>query len=164
MSASAKIGIAGCGLLGTALAERYLAAGFHVLGFDIDPAALARFPGERRASLQDLRDCRRIVLCLPHSRISAQVLAELNLHAGTIVIDSTTGDPDEMTAFAKMLALRGVGYLDATIGGSSKQVREGEAIAIVGGAAIPFQDCSPLFAAFAAQTFHVGSAGSGACI
>jgi 3-hydroxyisobutyrate dehydrogenase-like beta-hydroxyacid dehydrogenase len=162
MSAQLQIGIAGCGLLGSALAERYLAAGFRVLGFDIDAATLARFSGERAASLQDLRECVRIVLCLPNSHISAEVLAELDPRAESIVIDSTTGDPDEMRGFANTLAARGVSYLDATVGGSSKQVRAGEAIAIVGGEASVFEACRPLFEAFAARTFHVGEAGSGA--
>lgn len=162
MSAQLQIGIAGCGLLGSALAERYLAAGFRVLGFDIDAATLARFSGERAASLRDLRECGRIVLCLPNSHISAEVLAELDPRAESIVIDSTTGDPDEMRGFANTLAARGVSYLDATVGGSSKQVRAGEAIAIVGGEASVFEACRPLFEAFAARTFHVGEAGSGA--
>jgi 3-hydroxyisobutyrate dehydrogenase-like beta-hydroxyacid dehydrogenase len=162
MSAQLQIGIAGCGLLGSALAERYLAAGFRVLGFDIDAATLARFSGERAASLQDLRECVRIVLCLPNSHISAEVLAELDPVVESIVIDSTTGDPDEMRGFANTLAARGVSYLDATVGGSSKQVRAGEAIAIVGGEASVFEACRPLFEAFAARTFHVGEAGSGA--
>ncbi len=162
MSSTLQIGIAGCGLLGSALADRYLAAGFRVLGFDTDPGAMARFTGDRAASLAELRACGRIVLCLPNSRISAEVLAGLDLTVGTIVIDSTTGDPDEMSGFANLLALRGTGYLDATVGGSSKQVRAGEAIAIVGGETNLFEACRPLFDAFAARTFHVGEAGSGA--
>ena len=162
MSAQIQIGIAGCGLLGSALADRYLAAGFRVLGFDTDSAAMARFSGGRAASLRDLRDCGRVVLCLPDSRISAGVLAELDLNAGTIVIDSTTGDPDEMSGLAKILAPRGVGYLDACIGGSSTQVRAGEAIVIAGGETSVFESCRPLFAAFSARAFHAGEAGSGA--
>lgn len=162
MSSRVQIGVVGCGLLGSALADRYLAAGFGVLGFDIDPETTAKFPGDCAASLQELRECGRIVLCLPNSRISAGVLAELDLNSETIVIDSTTGDPDEMSGFARMLAPRGVGYLDAAIGGSSKQVRAGEAIAIVGGNEFAFEACQPLFATFAARTFHVGEAGSGA--
>jgi 3-hydroxyisobutyrate dehydrogenase-like beta-hydroxyacid dehydrogenase len=162
MSTHLQIGIAGCGLLGSALCDRYLAAGFSVRGFDIDSGTMARFPGEHATSLRDFPDCGRIVLCLPNSLVSAVVLAELDLKAGMIVIDSTTGDPGEMAGFAQMLAARGVGYLDASIGGSSKQVRAGEAIAIVGGDANAFAACRPLFAAFAARTFHVGEAGSGA--
>ena len=157
-----QIGIAGCGLLGSALGHRYLEAGFRVRGFDIDSETLALFPGEHATSLRDLRDCDRIVLCLPNSRISAVVLAELDPKVGTIIIDSTTGDPGEMAGFAQMLEARGVGYLDACIGGSSKQVRAGEAIAIVGGDTNAFAACQELFAAFAARTFHVGETGSGA--
>jgi len=156
------IGIAGCGLLGSAMAERYLAAGFAVTGFDVDPDASRRFPGTAVAALTELQRCERIVLCLPNSDITASVLGALAPQPGTIVIDSTTGDPDQMSGFAEQLNLRGVPYLDATIGGSSKQVRGGEAIAIVGGDEAAFVRCRPLFDAIAAKTFHVGAAGSGA--
>ena len=156
------IGIVGCGLLGAALAERYNAAGFVVSGFDIDGPTLERFPGRRAESLNDLRGCRYVVLCLPHSGVSATVLNELALTTGATVIDSTTGDPDEMAGLADSLATCGVPYLDATIGGSSRQVRIGEAIAIVGGDKDTFSACTHLFDAFAARTFYVGEAGSGA--
>ena len=55
------------------------------------------------------------------------------LRPGTLLIDATTGDPDETAALAGGLAARGIGYVDATIAGSSEQVRRGEASVIVGG-------------------------------
>ena len=41
-TATQPVGIIGVGLVGLALAERALAAGFPVVGHDVDPARLAR--------------------------------------------------------------------------------------------------------------------------
>jgi 3-hydroxyisobutyrate dehydrogenase-like beta-hydroxyacid dehydrogenase len=53
------------------------------------------------------------------------------LQAGAVVVDTTTGEPEQMVALAAQLSARGVHYLDA-VGGSSLRAREQDAIAIVG--------------------------------
>jgi 3-hydroxyisobutyrate dehydrogenase-like beta-hydroxyacid dehydrogenase len=64
--------------------------------------------------------------------------------------------------FADALAQMGVNYLDATVGGSSRQVRMREAILICGGREDAFARCTDLFDQFSRQAFLVGPAGSGA--
>jgi len=78
------------------------------------------------------------------------------------VIDTTTGEPEEMAGFGARLAGRSIAYLDATIGSSSRQVREGEAILICGGDPAAFARCADLFALCCRKAFHVGPCGSGA--
>jgi 3-hydroxyisobutyrate dehydrogenase-like beta-hydroxyacid dehydrogenase len=85
-----------------------------------------------------------------------------NLKMGTQVIDTTTGAPEQMAAFGSELKKRDVWYLDATVAGSSAQVRSGEVTVLVGGEEEAFQACQPYFEAFARHTFHVGPHGSGA--
>ena len=79
--------------------------------------------------------CRRILLSLPTSAIARAVVEEIEpaLQPGAIIIDTTTGDPHEMVAMGARLSQRGVGYVDATVGGSSRQVSAGEAIIMAGG-------------------------------
>jgi 3-hydroxyisobutyrate dehydrogenase-like beta-hydroxyacid dehydrogenase len=55
-----------------------------------------------------------------------------------------------------------VSYLDATVGGSSKQTLTGEVIVMVGGDEAAFGDCQEIFAAYARATFYLGPAGCGA--
>ena len=57
---------------------------------------------------------------------------------------------------------RGGRYLDATIAGSSTQVRAGEVILMVGGDSNDVATCDELFLAFASRIFHVGTVGAGA--
>ena len=71
------IGMVGLGLLGGALAERFLGAGFSVVGFDRDPGrcrALADLGGRPVASAREAaRSCDRLVLCLPDTPVVESV-------------------------------------------------------------------------------------------
>lgn len=154
--------------MGSALAERFIAAGLDVLGFDIDPVRMAELrsaggePVESAVAVASR--CRRILLSLPHSGVASEVLDEISpvLPSGAVIVDTTTGEPAQIAGFGERLAARGVQYLDATIGGSSKQVRAGEVIVICGGDRETFESCTALFACFSSNAFHVGSCGAGA--
>ncbi|MCL4794025.1 MAG: NAD(P)-dependent oxidoreductase [Bryobacteraceae bacterium] len=163
-----SIGIIGLGLLGGAMSERLLASGFHVTGHD--PVAekreeLRALGGEPVDTPQEVwAACPRVLLSLPNSSIAAQVLAEAAPHVrpGTLVVDTTTGDPDEVATFGPQLEALAAGYLDATIGGSSKQVRATDVITMVGGRREHFEACGDIFSAFSRHNFHAGPWGSGA--
>ncbi len=162
-----QVGIIGVGLLGSAIAERLLAAGFAVSGFDNNPERLEDLRvlgGTALASAEQvLKECTRVFLVLPTSAITKAVIeTALPIPAATLIIDSTTGDPDEMVAVARLVAADGASYIDATIGGSSAQVRAGEAIVLTGGHDAETASCRALLNAFAARIFHLGDVGSGA--
>jgi 3-hydroxyisobutyrate dehydrogenase-like beta-hydroxyacid dehydrogenase len=162
------VGIIGVGLLGTAIAERFLARGWPVLGFDRDPARLAalrQLGGETVDSAAAVADrCQRIVLSLPTSQIVEGVIAQSGsaLTAGHTLIDTTTGEPAATAARGAALAARGIEYLDATVSGSSAEARAGQSVLMVGGRAEAFAACGDIFAAFARRSFHVGPWGAGA--
>jgi 3-hydroxyisobutyrate dehydrogenase-like beta-hydroxyacid dehydrogenase len=156
-------GLIGVGLLGIALAERLLQAGFRVTGHDLSPArreALRALGGEVAESAEAVAErCGVVVVCLPHSGVTADVLPAMR---GGLVIDTTTGSPEEMAGFGAALAGRGVGYVDATIGGSSAVVREGHAVILCGGTAEAFEDARSRLSCFGSKLFHLGPAGAGA--
>ena len=155
-------------MAGTALAQRLLAGGFDVAGYDVRPGQIEQLRqsgGSGASSAAEVAaSCRRLFLSLPTSAAAASVLDEILpcLGPGAIMIDTTTGEPEEMAGFGARLAGRSVAYLDATIGGSSRQVREGEAILICGGDPAAFARCADLFALCCRKAFHVGPCGSGA--
>ena len=84
------------------------------------------------------------------------------LGADTIIIDTTTGHPEEMTRVGQQLSEQGVGYLDATVAGSSEQARHGEALIMVGGDDAHVASCQEIFDAISPKIMHVGPCGSGA--
>jgi len=109
---------------------------------------------------------RRIVLSLPNSRT---VLDVVEGPAGILqaarppclIIDTTTGDPQDAEGLAGRLAARGVGYLDATISGSSAQVRARTATFLVGGQPEHLDSARDLLAAVSDRVFHLGPPGAG---
>lgn len=167
-AASGKIGIVGLGLVGSALSERLIAAGYEVSGYDIDPSKIDELRAAGGAGGLSAVDAARnrplLLLSLPTSDIVARVIDEIEscLTPGVIVIDTTTGDPTHMAAFGARLAERSVFYLDASIAGSSRQVRNGEAMVICGGDPQAFADCAGLFHACFGQAFYAGPCGGGA--
>jgi 3-hydroxyisobutyrate dehydrogenase-like beta-hydroxyacid dehydrogenase len=162
------IGLIGIGLVGSALAERLLGAGQPVVGWDIDPGR--RAAGRERGieiahNPQDVCSrCARVLLSLPSHREVRDVvqIAGPSLSRGVTIIDTTTGDPASSEELARTLDEQGVAYLDATISGSSAQVRTGSATLMVGGDTKAFAACSDIFASIGSQTFHTGPAGTGA--
>lgn len=163
-----QVGIIGVGLVGTAMAERLLAARYRILGYDIRPeqlAALQQLGGEAATDASSVvAACDRVILSLPTSAIVAGVLRQVlpDTRPGMVIIDTTTGAPDDAVACARMLSTAGVEYVDATVGGSSRQVRQREAILICGGTPAGFARSKDLLEHCGRTAFHVGPPGSGA--
>lgn len=151
----------GLGLLGSALGERLLGAGFDVRVWNRsrDKAEPLLALGARWSD-NPLAECDRVVVCLYTSAIVGEVLdaMQLGLRTGQIFIDTTTGDPAETTAIGERLAAEGVDYLESPIAASSEQTRQGQALAIVAGPDLAFAASQDIFAAIAGKTLHVGTA------
>ena len=162
------IGLIGLGLMGSALADRLLEAGKRVVGWDIDPervAALRQKRGEAAGGAPEVfSSCRRVVLSLPSHREVADVIqaAGASLSPGLTIVDTTTGDPARTEELAGMLGDRGISYLDATISGSSAQVRAGSVTLMVGGDVDAVAASSDIFESIGRKTFHTGPPGTGA--
>ena len=79
-----------------------------------------------------------------------------------VLIDTTTGDPEAVEAVGRRMERQHVFYLDATVGGSSRQVEAGDVIVMVGGDPHAFEECGDIFSSFSRSTFFLGVCGSGA--
>ncbi len=162
------IGLIGLGLIGSAVAERLLAAGHTVIGFDVSEDArlkLCHQGGVRTATAPEVAEEADIVwLALPNDTISLNVLREIDgsLRPGHIIADLGTGDPRTAESLAETFGDRDITFLDATISGSSAQVRRGDVLVMVGGEEVAFGVCQRLFETFAWQVRHVGPSGRGA--
>lgn len=166
-----RVGLIGIGLVGTALAEKLLASGWQVVGYDIDPARcrhLEKLGGTAGSGPADVaRQCRHAVLSLMTTAIVREVVeGPGGLLEGTpapaYIIDTTTGDPDESAALARRLSDRNVHYLDATISGSSREIRQRQGLFMVGGRKEDFDACRPLLEALTDRMVYAGPSGSGA--
>ncbi len=162
---SRPVGVIGLGLLGTALCERLLIAGYTAAIWNRTPEKAEPLVARgARWSDNPLAECDRAIICLYTTDIVEQVLEQMKpgLRTGQIFIDTTTGDPEQTAALGKRLAQLGVHYLESPIAASSEQTRQGNAMAIVAGPPKAFAACRDLFDAIAGKTFHVGAAWGGA--
>lgn len=169
--ADKTLGLIGLGLVGSALFERFRAAGFQVCGCDIDAetmTALREKGLEICHSPHEVAECaRRILLSLPNSNIVDLVVEGPDgilesSRPKDIIIDTTTADPEMSTTLASRLRAKDIHFLDATILGSSQQIRDGEVLITAGGDPDILDDCGDIFSTFARKTFHLGPNGKGA--
>jgi len=159
------IGIIGLGLMGTALAERFLEQGFRVVVWNrTREKAGPLLARGARWSENPLSECPRIIVSLYTSQVVTQVLEQMQngLRAGQVILDTTTGEPAETVALGKRLAARDVCYLDAPISGSSEQTRRGEATIIIGGDDEAIAVCADLLQVMGKKVFHAGVCGNAA--
>ncbi len=165
---SRDVGLIGVGLLGTAMAKRFIAAGRSVLGYDVDVLrreALEQLGGHVAENTAEVFQQRTIVvLSLPTSEIAREVLEAASdaFTARLTIIDTTTGDPQAMASLGRWLSQFDVDYLDATIAGSSRQAAEGDVVGMVGGPELLLTKCEGVLGDFCKQVFHLGDWGAGA--
>jgi 3-hydroxyisobutyrate dehydrogenase-like beta-hydroxyacid dehydrogenase len=168
---SGTVALIGMGLLGSALAENLLKAGFAVRGYDTAPERMrqhAERGGHVAASPADAaRGASAVMTCLMTADIVREALlgpagALEEAAPGVVAIDNSTIHPDASAALAAELGRRGIAMLDAPVGGSSGQARRREAPVVVGGDPEVFARCRPILDALAQRVHHVGPNGSGA--
>lgn len=165
-----SIGIVGLGLVGSALAQRLMAAGFRVTGFDLRAEAreaLASHGGQAVSTLADVAAATSCVVLAVFNTDDVLGVVEgpgglLSVPGVRHIIDCSTGTPDALEALAARLKARGVGFIEAPLSGSSQQIAAGDATLLLGGEAQAIEPCAPVLAALSDQRIHVGGAGMGA--
>ena len=161
------VGLIGIGLLGSAIANRLIGAGFTTWGYDPSPQAMSAFSalgGQPITKLNDVSSASHpIILCLPNTDVVEEVLNAVTprLRPGTIVIDTTTGDPDRTRRLAGRLAEADVSLIDVSVLASSVITQEGNALLIVGSSSAVLQDVRHVLEAISEHIHHVGPVGAG---
>ena len=164
------VGLIGTGLVGRAITELLLQSGFDVLVWN-RTRANAECLIESGARVADTpadvgAACTRVfVSVMTTAQVAELIEGTDGLLSGSprtrYVLDTTTGDPNETMALAARVAQRGVAFLDATISGSSRQIRDRAGLYMVGGDRDAFEACADLFGIVTDKVVHVGPSGSG---
>ena len=167
---SKAIGVLGMGLVGTAITEILLEKGYRVHVWNrtaektqplVEKGAIAE---ETPAAVGNA--CERVFI----SVMSTDAVRELcegpegllsAKNPPRYILDTTTGDPNETVALAERLACQGVTLLDATISGSSLQIRCREGLYMIGGNHDAYLDCEDLFREVTKKYEYLGPSGSG---
>ena len=164
MQRDAPVGIIGLGLMGTALSEQLIGAGVAVVGFDIDSSrcdALRDNRGKIATSAGELAgQCRAIVIAVYDGAQVEVLLGELEkVPARPAIICTTTCAPDEIVRIAARATQAGFAFVEAPISGTSVEVRDGTATALVAGERSAIEATHDLLGVLCPRRTRVGKIG-----
>ena len=166
MDFDAPIGVLGLGLMGMALSMRMIDAGIPVLGLDIDSGRREMLKANGGALATSARDlmigAKAIVIALYDSEQVEAWFDEIEgdaTQARPAVICTTTCAPDDITRIAGRAAVAGLPFIEAPISGTSAEVRDGVAAALLAGDAHTIEAVAALLAILCPRMVRVGSLG-----
>lgn len=170
---SERVGFAGLGIMGAAMARNIQAAGFDLTVYNrtasrteplvAEGARAAATPKElAQASdivficVSDTPDVEGLLFGTDEQEGLAAGLAE-----GTLVVDNSTVNPNATKAWAAKLAERGIGFVDAPVSGGSEGAAQGTLSIMVGGEDAHVERAQPFLEAMGSVITHVGAVGDG---
>ena len=165
-----KIGVAGTGKMGTAIAARLKSVGHDLLVWNRTEAkaqAAMALGATWCPTARDLIQQSDIVICL---LTNEQALDDVYFSAngllsapapGKLIIEMSTVSPDKQAVMAEKASKVGVKYLECPVGGSIGPAKEGKLIGFVGGSAEDLEIARPLLEQMCKRVEHVGNHGAG---
>jgi 3-hydroxyisobutyrate dehydrogenase-like beta-hydroxyacid dehydrogenase len=162
------MGVIGLGIMGGAMAEVLLEAGYQVSGFDPKPAALRRLKKaggtvlSSAAAVAEQSDV--VIVSLATARALSVVVAELAAarpKRKPIIIETSTLPSADKDAAAAALANAGMRTLDCPISGTAVRLKQGAWTIFVSGDAATARKTKDIFAEFTSNAPYVGAFGNG---
>jgi 3-hydroxyisobutyrate dehydrogenase-like beta-hydroxyacid dehydrogenase len=161
------VGIIGLGLMGGAFARNLIAAGWRVVGYDIDAArrrALARAGVRIAADAKALAAAAPIIITSLPDRIALKQTVEAIVEARTaprLVIETSTFALEDKLAAQRALSRAGHVLLDCPVSGTGAQARHRDLVVYASGDAGAVKRARPVFAGFARAAHDLGRFGNG---
>jgi 3-hydroxyisobutyrate dehydrogenase len=165
-----NVGIIGTGEIGWRMGKLLQAGGHHVIGYDIRAEALRR-PKDSdfriAGSIGELCHHADVVItCVTDgAALRAVVAAPAGvaecLPKGRILLDTTSAEPWITKELARLLAEKGILFLDAPVSGGVPAAEAGRLNFMVGGDAALVERCRPLLKRLGPVITHVGGIGTG---
>lgn len=166
MPTNTPIGIIGLGLIGTALSESLIDAKEPVIGFDIDAVRCEQFKtsgGVVAASVRELAgQCQTIIVAVYSGEQVEALFGDIESGAGSarpVMICTTTCASDEIARLAERATSARIPLVEAPISGTSAEVRNGTAAALVEGETGAIESVSALLDFLCPRHIRVGALG-----
>ena len=160
MTTTQTVSLCGLGNMGSAIADRLLPLP-HLRGFDRDVSRRASAAQRGVAvvnGLNDLAPTDFLVLSLPTPAVSRLVVEQLSsrLSNQSVVIETSTVNPDDMRSLERILAPSGASLLDAAILSGVDGMRSGSSTLLVGGDDDTVERARPVLTMMSGSVNHVG--------
>jgi 3-hydroxyisobutyrate dehydrogenase-like beta-hydroxyacid dehydrogenase len=165
--AKGKVGVVGLGIMGGAFAQSLVAAGWRVVGYDVDPArrrALARAGVEIAADVATLAAAvPTIITSLPKpSALDETTKAIVNARVRpVVVVEASTFTIEDKVRAERALRKAGHVMLDCPISGTGAQAKTKDLVVYASGDSKAIRKLRPLFAGFSRAAHDLGAFGNG---
>ena len=168
-----KVGVAGIGRMGAAIAERLLKHGHEVTVWNRTRAkaeALAVHGAKVVDTPAQLASAVDVILTIltDAQAIAATFDGPDGLLAGAITgklfVEMSTVRPETERALAERVRAKGAALIDCPVGGTTGPARDGKLLAFVGGDAADLARVQPVLEQLCRRIEHVGPVGSGASL
>ena len=165
--AKGKVGIVGLGIMGGAFARNLLAAGWRVVGYDVDAArrrAMARAGVEIADDAKTLAgEVGTIITSLPKpAALGATVTAIVNARVPPrVIIEASTFTIDDKLKAERALRKADHVMLDCPVSGTGAQAKVKDLVVYASGDRRAIRRLRPLFAGFARAVHDLGAFGNG---
>src|SRR6188474_3419925 len=165
-----RIGVAGLGRMGSAIAARLMEVGHDVTvwnrsGDKAKPLAaagakVAASPAELATQVEAI-----VTILTNRDAIAAVYEGPAGLLAGAVkgklVVEMSTVQPETEVALAEKVRAKGAVFVECPVGGTVGPAREGKLLGVAGGTAEDFARAKPLLAQMCRRVEHVGPVGAG---
>jgi putative dehydrogenase len=164
------VGLVGLGVMGSAMSGHLLAAGFPVVGFDVDDGRRAQHAergGVVCGSPAEVAGAAEVVVTsLPNAAALLAVLdGERGLGSaarpGLVVIETSTLSPETKQEAHDRAGAFGATVLDCPMSGTGQQARDGDLVAYLSGDPAAKERALPVLAAFTRAQHDLGAFGRG---
>lgn len=164
------IGFIGLGLMGRNMVENLLDKGHQPVVMDLNKdavaAVVARGATEARSAAELAAACDIIMLCLTTSEVVEKVVYAADgllagIRKGAVLIDFGTSIPASTRKIGADLAAEGAGMIDAPLGRTPAQAKEGKLNIMAAGDKATFDQVKPVLDQQGENVFYLGALGAG---
>ena len=165
-----KIGFIGLGIMGKPMSKNMLKAGYELVVYDINTAAVEEVAGagaQVASSAKAVAEASDVIITmLPNSpHVKEVVLGDNGVidgaKSGSVLIDMSSIAPLASKEIAAKLLEKGVEMLDAPVSGGEPKAIDGTISVMVGGKKEIFDSCYDIMDSMAGSVVYTGDIGAG---
>lgn len=165
-----KIGVIGLGIMGFAMAEQLIKAGYELYVFNRTAGKAEQLAAQGAVACSCPADVARqveavLIMVKADADVEEVIIGYSGLMEGAkpglIILNGSTILPDTSKRMAQEVAKAGIEILDCPVTGSGIEAKIAKLTFLVGGKKEIYDRCLPLFEAMGKASFYMGESGTG---
>lgn len=165
-----KIGVVGCGLMGSGIAKNLLKNDYSVYVYDINEEAVNKLSNEGAIKsstinvMAEIVDC--VILSLPTPELIKEIVLGENgiiqsMKQGTYILDMSTNDVSVTKELYEKAKVDGIEFFDCPLSGGPEGAAKGTLTIMVGGNKKTYLSISPILNVVGENIEYIGESGMG---